>query len=101
MTRPPSCSGYLTPVAHGWTRLPPTATRKAVPFRFAQIKTKRSGKTVPKLPTAASGEARFDVSFSGIKTAVRRYVELHDMTERVQQRGRSHARRGTDPRQTA
>ncbi len=72
---------------------------KAVPFRFAQIKAKRSGKTAPTL-TAEEGDAvRFNVSFSGIKTAVRRYVELHGMgaeiaarTQRMRVAGLIHAK---------
>jgi len=44
---------------------------KAVPFTFAQIKTKAT---------------RFDLSFSGIKTAVRRYTELHHMQPRIEAR---------------
>lgn len=58
----------------------------AVPFRFAQIKTKAHGRAAPKLGGVAGDERRFDVSFSGIKTAARRYVELHGMRERVAQR---------------
>jgi N6-L-threonylcarbamoyladenine synthase len=51
-------------------------------FPFAQIKQKVTGKTAPKLAresTEALEDTRFDMSFSGIKTAVRRYVELHQM----------------------
>lgn len=62
---------------------------KAVPFRFAQIKTKSHGRVAPKLVSVpAEGEeaVRFDVSFSGIKTGVRRYVELHGMRERIAER---------------
>ncbi len=59
---------------------------RAVPFRFAQIKQKRSSKIAPKLLAASGDETRFDVSFSGIKTAVRRYVETHNMAGRVQER---------------
>lgn len=58
----------------------------AVPFAFAQIKEKRSGKTAPKLDresTESLADTRFDMSFSGIKTAVRRYVETHGMRERI------------------
>jgi N6-L-threonylcarbamoyladenine synthase len=63
----------------------------AVPFTFARIKIKASGNTAPKLDRkilhrdsdAAFGDVtdatRFDLSFSGIKTAVRRYVELNAM----------------------
>ena len=55
---------------------------KAVLFAFAQIKEKRSGKTAPKLSRETldhEDDTRFDLSFSGIKTAVRRYAELHHM----------------------
>ena len=62
----------------------------AVPFRFAQIKAKvrgcpAVGPGAPFIAPAMSGEdvRRFDVSFSGIKTAVRRYTELHGMRERI------------------
>ena len=53
-------------------------------FPFAQIKKKATGNTAPKLAREAAlspeDEAtRFDMSFSGIKTAARRYVELHGM----------------------
>ena len=62
---------------------------KAVPFSFAQIKTKATGNTAPKLAReVASDTRRFDLSFSGIKTAVRRYVELHAMRERIDTRAR-------------
>ncbi len=56
----------------------------AVPFTFAQLKSKR--RLAPGLQpeiAAGSGERRFDFSFSGIKTAVRRYVETHAMAQRV------------------
>jgi N6-L-threonylcarbamoyladenine synthase len=91
--------------------LAPHGDPKAVPFTFAQIKTKASGNTAPKLrrelaalkgtgfsPSVhLSSEAgalapggmldtRFDLSFSGIKTAVRRYVELHDMRASIEAR---------------
>ena len=52
----------------------------AVPFSFAQIKQKSTGRRAVKLrPEDLSDETRFDFSFSGIKTAVRRYVELNGM----------------------
>lgn len=58
----------------------------AVPFSFAQIKQKRSGRVPVKLArdriTQQDG-VRFDLSFSGIKTAVRRYVELGQMRARI------------------
>jgi len=111
--------------------LAPHGDPKAVPFTFAQIKTKATGNTAPKLRrelaalkdpilnsaalnSAASNSAalngtgfspsihahpeagalapegifdtRFDLSFSGIKTAVRRYVELHNMHPTIEAR---------------
>ncbi|HEY5329773.1 MAG TPA: tRNA (adenosine(37)-N6)-threonylcarbamoyltransferase complex transferase subunit TsaD [Acidobacteriaceae bacterium] len=53
-------------------------------FPFTQIKQKATGHTAPKLQReaaldSAADHTRFDLSFSGIKTAVRRYVELHAM----------------------
>jgi N6-L-threonylcarbamoyladenine synthase len=64
---------------------------RAVPFTFVQIKSKATGHTAPKLLREAAvpfGEdpQRFDLSFSGIKTAVRRYVELHAMRETIEAR---------------
>ena len=55
----------------------------AVPFRFAQIKQKAHGRSAPKSAGTPADEPRFDLSFSGIKTAVRRHVELHGMRERI------------------
>jgi N6-L-threonylcarbamoyladenine synthase len=61
-----------------------------VQFSFAQIKQKASGRTPVKLArelTASNDNTqRFDLSFSGIKTAVRRYVELHEMRPRIAER---------------
>jgi len=59
---------------------------QAVPFRFAQIKPRinRDG-TVPqnkKAPARVEGPS-FDFSFSGIKTAVLRYIETNHMRESV------------------
>ena len=60
---------------------------RAVPFSFAQIKTKAhlAGKTprtkAAKTAPIATLDPRFLFSFSGIKTAVLRYVELHEMRE--------------------
>jgi N6-L-threonylcarbamoyladenine synthase len=59
-----------------------TADRELFPF--TQIKQKASGNTAAKLSREATlpddaDHTRFDMSFSGIKTAVRRYVQLHDM----------------------
>ena len=60
---------------------------EAVPFSFAQVKTKAhlTGKTprtkAAKTAPIAQLDPRFLFSFSGIKTAVLRYVELHGMRE--------------------
>jgi N6-L-threonylcarbamoyladenine synthase len=59
----------------------------AVPFAFAQIKTKAHlGGQAPRTKAAktapiAALDPRFLFSFSGIKTAVLRYVELHAMRD--------------------
>ncbi len=58
-------------------------------FPFAQIKQKATGNTAPKLAresAEALDNTRFDMSFSGIKTAVRRYVELHHMQPAIAKR---------------
>ena len=65
---------------------------RAVPFAFAQIKTKahlagkvartKAAMTAP----IANLDPRFMFSFSGIKTAVLRYVELHGLREEARAR---------------
>jgi N6-L-threonylcarbamoyladenine synthase len=65
---------------------------KAVPFAFAQIKTKAhlTGKVArtkaAKTSPIAELDPRFMFSFSGIKTAVLRYVELHELRGEAQAR---------------
>jgi N6-L-threonylcarbamoyladenine synthase len=68
--------------------LAPHGDAKAVPFSFAQIKQKASGRTAVKLAREhlTGDQQRFDMSFSGIKTAVRRYVELHEMKPAIADR---------------
>lgn len=74
---------------------------EAVPFAFAQIKPKAhlAGKTprtkAAKTSPIAHLDPRFLFSFSGIKTAVLRYVELHNMREEASARARIVM---TDPR---
>ena len=71
----------------------------AVPFTFAQIKVKATGNTAPKLTRenlAHEDTTRFDLSFSGIKTAVRRYVELHGMSGRIAVRQQALREAGLD-----
>ncbi len=64
--------------------LAPHGTPDTTLFPFTQIKQKATGNTAPKLSREAALQPgddpkRFDMSFSGIKTAIRRYVELHHM----------------------
>src|SRR6185312_4578508 len=78
---------------------------EAVPFSFAQVKTKAhlAGKTprtrAAKTAPIAGLDPGFLFSFSGIKTAVLRYVELHNMRDEAEERAR-HARRELRPPQT-
>ena len=62
---------------------------RAVPFQFGHIKPRphREGISFPnkKAPPAATG-ATFDFSFSGIKTAVLRYVETNHMRQSIDAR---------------
>jgi N6-L-threonylcarbamoyladenine synthase len=62
---------------------------RAVPFHFGQIKPRphREGVSFPnkKAPAITAGPA-FNFSFSGIKTAVLRFVETHHMRERIEAR---------------
>lgn len=70
---------------------------RAVPFHFGQIKPRphREGISMPnKKAPASSGGPTFDFSFSGIKTAVLRYVETHAMRESVEARRRALAAMG-------
>ena len=74
---------------------------RAVAFNFAQIKPRphREGISMPdlmpnkKAPLSADGPS-FDFSFSGIKTAVLRYVETHDMRQGVEARRKAIAAMG-------
>jgi N6-L-threonylcarbamoyladenine synthase len=77
---------------------------RAVPFAFAQIKTKAhlTGK-VPRTKAAKTApiaglDPRFMFSFSGIKTAVLRYVELHGLREEARQRAARLFAPGVDAR---
>ncbi|AXC12882.1 TsaD/Kae1/Qri7 protein, required for threonylcarbamoyladenosine t(6)A37 formation in tRNA [Acidisarcina polymorpha] len=62
--------------------LAPFGDPKAVPFAFAQIKTKHRAQRAGDL--AASPKMLF--SFSGIKTAVLRYIEAHDLKASIEAR---------------
>jgi N6-L-threonylcarbamoyladenine synthase len=67
--------------------LAPHGNPKAVPFTFGQIKAAppREGVTNKKAPVRSEGP-HFDFSFSGIKTAVLRYVETHHLRESIEAR---------------
>jgi N6-L-threonylcarbamoyladenine synthase len=67
--------------------LAPHGNPRAVPFTFAEIKhrTPRPGITNKKAPANTEGP-HFDFSFSGIKTAVLRYVETHNMRDSIESR---------------
>jgi N6-L-threonylcarbamoyladenine synthase len=77
---------------------------RAVPFSFSQIKTKlhlagkaprtKAARTAP----IAKLDPRFLFSFSGIKTAVLRYVELHGLREEAQARAARLFAPGDPPR---
>ncbi|MDQ1452310.1 MAG: hypothetical protein QOK38_2176 [Acidobacteriaceae bacterium] len=63
--------------------LAPHGNPGAVPFTFAQIKPKAHLANKPQRPAQHTHQARFLFSFSGIKTAVLRYVETHAMAASI------------------
>jgi len=69
--------------------LAPHGNPRAVPFSFGQIKPRlhRDGAAPAnkKAPTSTEGP-HFDFSFSGIKTAVLRYVETHNLRDSIEAR---------------
>jgi N6-L-threonylcarbamoyladenine synthase len=75
-------------------RLAPHGDSAAVKFPPAQIKHRdrrdhrESGKTMQD-QAAEIEHRRFDFSYSGIKTAVLRYVEVHEMRESIEMRRRA------------
>jgi N6-L-threonylcarbamoyladenine synthase len=62
---------------------------RAVTFNFAQIKPRPQREGVTNKKALPGGRPGFDFSFSGIKTAVLRYVETHHMRETVEARRRT------------
>jgi N6-L-threonylcarbamoyladenine synthase len=77
------------------------ANPAAVPFPLAQIKQKATGNTAPKLSREAAlapddDPTRFDLSFSGLKTALRRHVELHALQPSIALRQQSLRAAGLD-----
>jgi N6-L-threonylcarbamoyladenine synthase len=67
--------------------LAPHGNPRAVPFTFGHINSRppRPGVTNKKAPATTAGP-HFDFSFSGIKTAVLRYVETHHLRESIEAR---------------
>ena len=72
--------------------LAPHGNPRAVPFAFGQIKTRATKAAHAEHSKDSSSERpetpppTFDFSFSGIKTAVRRYVETHHMRPGIEYR---------------
>jgi N6-L-threonylcarbamoyladenine synthase len=68
-------------------RLSAHGNAKAVKFQPAQIKHRdRRGRNDGRELEIDDDRPRFDFSYSGIKTAILRYVEAHDMRESIEQR---------------
>jgi N6-L-threonylcarbamoyladenine synthase len=68
-------------------RLAPHGDSKAVKFPPAQIKHRdRRGRNDGRVVAEDDDRPRFDFSYSGIKTAILRYVEAHDMRATVEAR---------------
>jgi len=71
-------------------RLAPHGNPKAVKFPPAQIKHRdRRGRNQGKALDPNGDRPRFDFSYSGIKTAILRYVEAHEMRPSVEERRRA------------
>jgi N6-L-threonylcarbamoyladenine synthase len=64
--------------------LAPHGNPKSVPFTIAQIKNKPHSK-----PSESDAAPRMLFSFSGIKTAVLRYIETHDLKPSIEARRRA------------
>ena len=70
-------------------RLAPYGDARAVKFAPAQIKHRdRRGRNDGRVVEAHDESPRFDFSYSGIKTAILRYVETHDMQSAIGARRR-------------
>jgi N6-L-threonylcarbamoyladenine synthase len=68
-------------------RLAPHGDPRAINFPPAQIKHRdRRGRNDGRGVQADDDRPRFDFSYSGVKTAILRYVEAHDMRNAVEQR---------------
>ena len=68
-------------------RLAPHGDPRAVKFASAQLKhPDRRGRNDGKAVAASDDRPRFDFSYSGIKTAIVRYVEAHDMRAGIEAR---------------
>jgi N6-L-threonylcarbamoyladenine synthase len=71
-------------------RLAPHGDARAMKFPPAQIKhPDRRGRNDGRMIASNDGRPRFDFSYSGIKTAILRYVEAHKMQNAVEARRRA------------
>jgi len=75
-------------------RLAPHGDPNAVKFQIAQIKHRdrndpKRNRQAKSEPGAGDSQPHFDFSYSGIKTAVLRYVELHGMVASIESRRRA------------
>jgi N6-L-threonylcarbamoyladenine synthase len=70
-------------------RLAPRGDPSSVKFLPAQIKHRDRREHKGQQQQGASDRPRFDFSYSGIKTAVLRYVEVHDMHQTIEARRRA------------
>ncbi len=71
-------------------RLAPHGDPRAVKFAPAQIKHRdRRGRNDGRVVDEEDDRPRFDFSYSGIKTAILRYVDAHDMRSAVEERHRA------------
>ena len=71
-------------------RLAPHGDPKAVKFPPAQIKHRdRRGRMDGKAVATRNDRPRFDFSYSGVKTAILRYVEMHNMQPVIEARRRA------------
>ncbi len=74
-------------------RLAPHGDPKAVKFPPAQIKHRdRRGRNDGRAVELDDGRPRFDFSYSGIKTAILRYVEAHGMRPAIEARRKAFAK---------
>jgi N6-L-threonylcarbamoyladenine synthase len=70
-------------------RLAPHGDPHAVKFQIAQIKHRDRNERARSTTPSEDARPHFDFSYSGIKTAVLRYVETHDLEASIEERRRA------------